>query len=305
MESVICSHTKFKVVDEVVGLQIKQCSDCFLVFRDLKPEDLQPSDLYKDYYSSKQKPARFFNLLEFIVKLFRRWRAFEISKLTDKIRVLDIGCGRGLTLWFLQEKYSADVVGTQISEVAAEYARQSLGLEVLTKDLLEQPFQPNQFSVVTMYHVLEHVPNPVGYIIEIGRILEPGGYLLIEVPNWNSWTRQLVGQFWLGYDVKHHISFFNDASLVEMLKKNGFSLVSHRSFSAEYSIFISVSSLTSWLTKRHHNLFETLQGHKKISSSILIDIFLFALLLLPAIIMNVLLYKTSKGEVLHIVAQKS
>lgn len=262
------------------------------------------ANIYDDYY--KNETATRFNFgLEQVVKLFRLWRAIKIKTLVPgATSILDIGCGRGWMLYFLKNYFGfEDVAGTQISLPAIKFARERLGLKIYDQDLLELKLPGESFDVLTIWHVLEHVPDPVSYVKEMYRLLKPGGTLMVEVPNLDAWSRQLSGQYWLSWDPKYHLTFFDPASLSKLLTSNGFKIKAVHTHSLEYSTFTSVQSLVSKITKTDQRFFEWLQ-RPSWSPVIIFDIFLFAVLALPCLLINLLLYFSRRGEVLLIVAKK-
>jgi hypothetical protein len=82
------------------------------------------------------------------------------------------------------------------------------------QDLLEIPFEKKAFDIISMWHVLEHLIDPERYVARTHEMLSDKGRFIVEVPNFDSWTRKLTGQYWLGLDPKHHIHFFTLNSLV-------------------------------------------------------------------------------------------
>src|SRR3989344_6709023 len=111
-----------------------------------------------------------------------------------------------------------------------------------------------------MWHVLEHVKETEKYLKKLNELIKNGGWLVIEVPNLKSWSRELSGKYWLGYDLKYHLTFFSEKTLKEILKKHGFEVKTVRTFSLEYSMYISAQSLLSKLTGTDQLIFKYLQG---------------------------------------------
>jgi hypothetical protein len=154
-----------------------------------------------------------------------------------------------------------------------------------------------------MWHVLEHVVNPEIYVTKIKERLKPEGCLILEVPNFNSWTRKMTGKFWFGLDLQYHISFFSPESLTAMLERQGFRVTLVHTFSLEYSSFISVQSIISRLTNTDHVFFNWLQSVKYYISKIILNFVLIGLLAPICLFVNLILFFTKKGEVLCIVAK--
>ena len=305
MNNAICSHQDQKNIKSFEALPLLKCDKCELIFTDKWVEPHDAETLYKDYYKNEMC-GRFNFGLEYLIRLFRFFRAFKIFTISPRAKtILDIGSGRGFMLYYLKKYYKYDrTAGTQISKNAVEFSRNKLGLEIYDKDLLKIPLEGAGFDIITIWHVLEHVREPERYIETIFGLLNNSGKLVIEVPNFDSWTRPLTNKYWLGLDLGNHLYFFTPRSLCALLKKHGFKIKSVHTFSLEYSTFISTQSLVSLLTKSDHLFFESLQnGH--IGWRLVPHIFLFALLAPVCFLINLLLYFSKKGEVLLVIAGKN
>jgi cyclopropane fatty-acyl-phospholipid synthase-like methyltransferase len=208
-------------------------------------------------------------------------------------------------LYYLKKYYGyTRTAGTQVSRNAFEFSKNILGLEIYDKDLLDLSFDEGAFDTISIWHVLEHVSHPEEYISKISALLPKGGKLVIEVPNFDSWSRQVTGRYWLGFDFKYHIFYFTPASLSRLLEKYGFEIKKIHTFSLEYSTFISAQSLLSSWTRSDHLFFDFLQtGH--FSWRIIPQIIGFALVMPFCFIANLLFYFSKKGEVLLVVAKRS
>ena len=137
-------------------------------------------------------------------------------------RLLDVGCGLGYLLSGVDPKW--DRHGVEISEYAAEKAEQ-YG-EIIHADLMSAGYPDRFFDVVTLYHVIEHMENPERELLEIKRVLKPGGWLIVGTPNFDSaCARRFGDKFRMLHDVTH-ISLFSAESLRRLLEDNGFSVES-------------------------------------------------------------------------------
>jgi 2-polyprenyl-3-methyl-5-hydroxy-6-metoxy-1,4-benzoquinol methylase len=139
-------------------------------------------------------------------------------------KLLDVGCGSGNYLYSLRE-LGWDVYGMEIDEGAAGYARDRLGLKVFSGTLEEADFPDAFFDVVTMRQVLEHLSDPSSSLIEVHRVLKPGGRLMVEVPNIASLTAAMFKNWWFNLDAPRHLYAFRPRTLQAMLEKSGFAQV--------------------------------------------------------------------------------
>ena len=142
-------------------------------------------------------------------------------------KLLDVGCGYG---WFLQlaRERGWEAVGVDVSPQAVRYATERLGVRALCGDLKELQFPAYSFTVVTLWNVLDFVPDPVGLLQEIHRVLEPGGRLFIRIPNsgFQRLSFLLTGWAWhwerSSSTFVFHLTSFSPASLRFLLRRTGF-----------------------------------------------------------------------------------
>jgi len=302
----LCIHERTKNILEADDFFLSECLACRLIFLQQKNEPNSDKNIYANYYK-KETGERFGHGTEIVVKAFRFWRAWKVFCLKPKSKkILDIGSGRGWMLYFLKKYFKYDVaVGTQISENAYKFSKDKLGLEIYNKDLLDLELSSAKFNIITLWHVLEHVPTPEAYVQRIGELLENDGLVLIEVPNFNSWSRILSKKRWLALDPQHHKTFFTPDSLEAMLKKNNFKIKKINTFSLEYSTFTSAQSLLSLIARTNNYFFNWLQEENRIGCKIIFHALLFAILFPLCLIFNFSLYFSNKGEIINIIAQKN
>lgn len=301
----ICGHDKTEIILEPSGYKLSRCLSCGLIFS--KPETekrVNPLNVYAGYYKS-EKSSRFGSVIEVIVKVFRFARARKIASLNRKARrALDIGSGRGWILYFLKKYFNYEIAaGTQIAANAYKFSKEELKLEIYNQDFLELSF-PEKFDVVSILHVLEHVENPEKYVERIYESLAPHGFLFIEVPNYNSWSRKITNCHWLALDLKYHLFFFTPESLIDLLEKYNFKIKKIKTFSLEYSIFTSIQSFVNCLTNSDSYFFNWLQK-REYNFKIIGHALLFIVLFFPCLIINLGLYFSRAGEVITIIAQKN
>jgi SAM-dependent methyltransferase len=301
-----CTHDNRKQICTIDPVLLWQCTDCGIVFSQKALEEFDPNALYNSYYYKNEIAGRFNLLLELVIRAFRFFRAFKIFTIAPLAKsILDIGSGRGFMLYYLKRLYGyRRAVGTQISRNAFEFSRDKLGLEMYDKDMTDLDFPESSFDIVTMWHVLEHVKEAEKYIEKISDIITEKGKLVIEVPNFDSWTRKFTGRYWLGLDIDYHLYFFTPNTLSALLLRHGFKIKTIHTFSMEYSAFISAQSIVSLLTRSDQIFFRYLQTGK-INLSIIVHILLFLIVTPFCFLIDLLLYFSKKGEVLLVIADKS
>lgn len=133
----------------------------------------------------------------------------------EKGKVLDIGCGTGD---FLAEAHLSHwkTFGIEPNEKAGSLSR-SKGL-CLAKSTTD--FEDHFFDVVTLWHVLEHIPNLEDQIIELKRIIKPTGTIIVAVPNFKSFDAKYYGKYWAAYDVPRHLWHFSKTAVQKLFAVN-------------------------------------------------------------------------------------
>ena len=158
---------------------------------------------------AQSRTARFPQIVETLQNALYTLRVREVEAVANSGpgRVLDVGCGRGVLLQEFRRR-GWEVQGTELSESAASYARQTLKIPVEIGDLEAIGFPPNYFDAITLWHVLEHVADPRALLAEIRRILKPDGVLLVAVPNFGSLEARVSKDKWFHLDVPRHVTHF-------------------------------------------------------------------------------------------------
>ena len=150
----------------------------------------------------------------------RRYYAQLIKKHKKSGRVLEIGCGLGDLLHFLEENF--ETYGIDISDYAIKKAKKKAKNSILkvmkAKDI--DAFRKNFFDVIVSCHLLEHLQNPDLVIAKMNQILKKDGIVLIAVPNTSSWMKTVKKTNWVGLRDKTHVSLFPPEKWLALLKKN-------------------------------------------------------------------------------------
>jgi len=196
-----------------------RCRRCRLVFRHPRPADLDVSaeagearvETVEEEWLGARRGMNFRRFLD-------RWAG-------TPGQLLDVGCGHGRFLAMARDR-GWEVTGIDVSPAAVRYAREGFGVPAMCGDLKGFRFPDHAFTLVTLWDVLDFVPDPIGLLQEIHRVLEPGGRLFIRVPNylfqrvsylltaWAARTRDLTFVF--------HVASFAPGPLRLLLGRTGF-----------------------------------------------------------------------------------
>jgi SAM-dependent methyltransferase len=134
-------------------------------------------------------------------------------------RYLDVGCGSGAGLG-VARALGWRVAGIEVDEAAAQKARRFTD-EIYVGDVLEAPFATTRFDVVTAFHVLEHLVDPVAVVRRMLDWLAPSGLLIVEVPNAGGLGAALFGRAWSGLELPRHLSHFTPDTLERTIRTAG------------------------------------------------------------------------------------
>ena len=158
-------------------------------------------------------------------------------------RLLDLGCGPGFFL-SAARALGWDVEGVEISEAAAEYARQTLQLPVLTSPIDVDVVPPASFDLVTMWDVIEHVPDPRRALQAATRALRPGGGFALTTGDVESLAARVSGERWHLYNLPEHFYFHSERSLRSLAEQSGLRPIAVRREPLTVSLPYAVERIT-------------------------------------------------------------
>lgn len=135
-------------------------------------------------------------------------------------RVLDFGCAAGYFLGVAQHR-GWDITGIELAQGMAAQASTSLGITVHAS-FNANDFAPASFDAITLWEVIEHLPEPRATLKELRRMLNPGGVLALSTPNTGHWQAQHKPDWWSEFKPPAHVVFYTEQTLGEALRRVGF-----------------------------------------------------------------------------------
>jgi 2-polyprenyl-3-methyl-5-hydroxy-6-metoxy-1,4-benzoquinol methylase len=216
------------------------------------PEDRIGTYYPQEYYGREN--VRFNPLLEAMTRVFQKRRARVLYARVARGPVLDVGCGRGYLLTFLQAM-GYEPHGIEMSEHAAWHARHRLALDVTTDDFLRSPHQHERFNAVVFWHTLEHFSQPAECLRRAGELLRTGGLIAVAVPNYDSLQARLFGKHWFHLDIPRHYHHFGTRSLEALLNRYRFRVVQCDHFCFEQNPYGWLQSFYNLLGFDHNFLY--------------------------------------------------
>jgi 2-polyprenyl-3-methyl-5-hydroxy-6-metoxy-1,4-benzoquinol methylase len=207
--------------------EIWECSQCTLRFTQNVPsaEAIGPYYQSENYISHSDTKQGLVNRLYHIVRrrtLKSKQKLVESASGTKTGQLLDVGAGTGAFLHHMQQQ-GWQVNGLEPDENARQVALKQYNLNLLPPDHLWKIAQ-GSMDVITLWHVLEHVHRLHDYMEQLKKLLKPGGYLFIAVPNYTSRDATTYGEHWAAYDVPRHLYHFSPASMKQLIQKHGMTL---------------------------------------------------------------------------------
>jgi SAM-dependent methyltransferase len=198
-------------------IRLGRCGDCGLRWLLDPPIGDELTALYATGFY-EPAPARGGRLTRRLHGLNNALRLHELRGVSPG-RLLDVGCGKGRFLAAARDA-GWEVLGVEFAPASAEAARAAYGIDVAVGDFLDLPLEGG-FDVITMWHVLEHLPDPLAAVARAEELLAPGGRLVISVPNIESLQARLGGERWFHLDLPRHLMHFSPRSLSALVDRTG------------------------------------------------------------------------------------
>jgi SAM-dependent methyltransferase len=206
--------------------QVVRCNRCGLMYaspRATEPDHVQIAQYDPNFNPFKEDNTR--TLKERLqVKDYDRTRALLNSIYPQRGKLVEVGCSLGYLLDTFR-KDGWDVQGVEPFYQCCRHAREELGLDVKNAILEDAELADESFDVVLLNHVIEHLDDPFNTLLEVNRILKPGGHFVIETPRYDTLMFKLMGRRERSVSCGGHIYFFTTQSLKNLYEAAGFETV--------------------------------------------------------------------------------
>lgn len=218
------------------GKGLVQCQKCGLVYVSPRPDANELYALYGETYFKNDDNATV-GYHDYVADEHNIRKTFDrrLSMLHrfiqpgDQRKMLDVGCAAG---FFMDEaaRRGWKVEGLDVSNFAVEYIKERFGYNAYNTPLIETNFlEAGSYSLISMFDVIEHVPDPTANIKRAAELLHSGGVFALITPDVGSFVAQITGKRWIGYKLsEEHVYYFSAKTLSRMLNEAGFDVLDVR-----------------------------------------------------------------------------
>lgn len=230
----LCGNLNTAPVFTLNGFNLVKCRHCKLIYVNPRPAPRALYGMYDENYfihGDNCYTGEYFGYYDYIVDQDKIKKTFiqrlkTLENFRSPGKLLDVGCAAGYFLASARER-GWQASGLDVSAFAVDMARTEFGEEsVKLATLLEAGYPAESFDAVTLWDVLEHLPDPSANLKEAWRILKPGGVLGLVIPDSGSAAARVLGRWWPEFRrIKEHIYFFTKPTISAMLRKAGFDLM--------------------------------------------------------------------------------
>ncbi len=243
----VCFHSEFHphytCEDTTVShetFSIKICMNCSLGITSPRPEQERLPSYYQseEYVSHSRSATGIIGRVYLLARKFTLlWKKSLLKKFYKEGSLLDYGCGTGEFLHTMQTA-GWSIQGLEPSDVARKKATELTGQPIETN---LATFKPESFDVITLWHVLEHVPELNDTLNALRRLIKKKGTIFIAVPNYLSADSTFYKEYWAGYDPPRHLWHFTKESMTHLLEKSGYKVEAIRPMKLD-AFYISMLS---------------------------------------------------------------
>ena len=246
MRQIICPVCKTSPESNIQAFSVCLCKGCGNRWTFI-PQELDSDALYEDeVYTVVDNRKSIFERVIFreARKVMAKANSIPSSKTKS---LLDFGAGKGQFLVEAKESGWTGI-GIETAKERADFAREKYGVEVIQEFYSEGKVREGNYDLITLNHVLEHLPDPIGLLKALlDSNLSKNGLVYIEVPRADSWQAKIAGKNWMHWDIPKHLTHWTEAGLEKELNRIGYKKVAERSFSIHLGVLGMLQALMSQL----------------------------------------------------------
>lgn len=217
----ICEQDETERLFDKDSLSVVTCKRCRLRYVNPRVNQQRLAEGYVEAYYPPDKVERIHTDSMEWLQMTERLTELE-KRCQDKGKLLDVGCGIGTFLRLAREE-GWEPYGVDPSKSGITFAEEKYKLDVRCGEVFDADFPSAHFDAITLYHVLEHVPELNPLLSELRRVLKPQtGTLVVEVPNGGGLQSRLQKADWPYVHPRDHLYYFSAHSLPKLLRKHGF-----------------------------------------------------------------------------------
>ena len=231
-----CNSSNFAAFEQTIAMMhqnsptkynFDRCKDCGLVFLNPRMDETELGQFYTASYLPYRVEEAWGKYASFVKKdqeqidKARVQRLIKHSRLSAQSRILDIGCGKPTFLSSLRKSTEANLIGLDFSDEGWKNDTDSYrNIDLRTGEIADLSNEKTM-DIITMWHYLEHDYQPQQHLKQLLNYSHADTRLIVEVPNFNSYTRKKFGKHWSGYHTPRHTALYSPKNIELMLKNRG------------------------------------------------------------------------------------
>jgi 2-polyprenyl-3-methyl-5-hydroxy-6-metoxy-1,4-benzoquinol methylase len=225
----ICGNNDTEFARSAGDVALLRCRRCALIYCPEVPEPDARARYYDERYFTD--PSREYGDYLGEEAVHRRQARYYLGVLRSMGitagRLLDVGCATG---FFLDEARQAgfEVVGCDVSGFAVAHACEVLGLHVVQGDFLEADLPPRSFDVITLFNVLEHLPDQRAVARKLAELLRPGGVLVVETWDYRAPVARVLGAYWHDWAPPFVLYYYTKRTLAALFGSARWAMIGYR-----------------------------------------------------------------------------
>lgn len=238
----VCQGGNFSGWGRVGAYDIVQCSGCGLGMTDPVPPASELEAVNREIYTLERRIQTYLPKQRYFERRYRNCIT-SLKHFKAEGRLLDVGCNIGLFLKVARDE-GFDVTGVELNRECAEFGTRHFGVTIRSEYLEDAASELGSFDVITLFDVLEHIPDMDGFIDTVKGVLKDDGVLVIQLPNLESLMARIAKSGWGWLTPPDHLYHFTPDSLRRILGNHGFDIAMLRTW--EPAKEFTGSLLSSW-----------------------------------------------------------